>query len=198
MAVSLDEEALSHCPVWRFPSVSRHVLRLTHADAAPYSWEYEDIWCVNQWNCPAISSFFVACASLFKYTDDLITVENYLRVIRMECPIKWLSCVDLHGFQQLNGKLSSWKIGLPKCLKWESTGSDLTIKHPLIRRMCILAHLRYLYFRLRQHRPFSILTLRLSQPCACELSPHITGKDVDSIDASLSQRGRTSWLNGRK
>ncbi|KAJ5249404.1 transcriptional regulator family: Fungal Specific TF [Penicillium chrysogenum] len=135
-------------------------------------------------HCHAISSFFVACASLFKYTDDLITVENDLRVIRMECPIKWLSSVDLHGFQQLNEKLSSWKIGLPKCLEWKGPGSDFTMKHPLIRRMCILAHLRYVYFRLRQYRPFFILTLRLSQACACEVSPHITGNDVDLIDAS--------------
>ncbi|KAJ5483190.1 transcriptional regulator family: Fungal Specific TF [Penicillium desertorum] len=67
-------------------------------------------------HCHAISSFFVACASLLKYPDDLITVENDLRVIRMECSIKSLSSVDLHGFQQLNEKLSSWKIGLPKCL----------------------------------------------------------------------------------
>ncbi|KAJ6180598.1 hypothetical protein N7519_011059 [Penicillium mononematosum] len=136
-------------------------------------------------HCHAISSFFVACASLLKYTDDLITVENDLRVTRMECPVKWLSIVDLRGFQELNEKLSSWNNGLPKCLEWKDAGIDFTMKKdPLIRQMCVLAHLRYVYFRLRQHRPFFILTLRLSQTCACEMSPHITGKDIDSMGAS--------------
>ncbi|KAJ5588939.1 hypothetical protein N7537_011617 [Penicillium hordei] len=135
--------------------------------------------------CPATPSFFIACASLFKYTDDLITVENDLRVTRMECPIKWLSIVDLSGFQELNEKLSSWKNGLPKCLEWAGSGIDFTMKKDLVaRRMCLLAHVRFVYFRLRQYRPFFILSLRLSQNCACETSPHLTGRDIDSMDAS--------------
>ncbi|KAJ5827192.1 transcriptional regulator family: Fungal Specific TF [Penicillium robsamsonii] len=133
----------------------------------------------------AASSFFIVYASLINYTDDLITVENDLRVTRMECPIKWLSVVDLRGFQELNEKLSSWKNGLPNCLEWKGPGIDFTMeKDPLIRCMSVLAHLRFVYFRLRQYRPFFILTLRLSQSCACEMSPHITGKDIDSVDAS--------------
>ncbi|CAI7589070.1 unnamed protein product [Penicillium glandicola] len=133
----------------------------------------------------ATSSFFIACASLLKYTDDLITVENDLRVTRMECPIKWLSIVDLRGFQELNEKLSSWNDGLPKFLEWKGPGIDFTMEEDsIIRRMCVLTHVRFLYFRLRQYRPFFILSLRLSQPCACETSPHLTGKDIDSVDAS--------------
>ncbi|KAJ5941282.1 hypothetical protein N7516_001450 [Penicillium verrucosum] len=131
----------------------------------------------------APSSFLVAYASLFKYTDDLITVENDLRVTRMECPIKWLSSVDLSGFQELNEKLSNWKDGLPKRLEWTGIGSDRQ-KSPVAIRMCILSHVRYIYFRLRQYRPFFILSLRLSQKCACETSPHLTGADLDSIHAS--------------
>lgn len=135
--------------------------------------------------CHTASSFFIACASLLKYTDDLITVENDLRVTRMECPIKWLSIVDLHGFQELNEKLSSWNNGLPKCLEWKGLGIDFTMKKdPLVRRMCVLAHLQFVYFRLRQYRPFFILTLRLSQTCACEITPHITSRDIDLVDAS--------------
>ncbi|OQE05352.1 hypothetical protein PENVUL_c025G05508 [Penicillium vulpinum] len=133
----------------------------------------------------ATPSFFIACVSLFKFTDDLITVENDLRVTRMECPIKWLSIVDLRGFQELNEKLSSWKDGLPKILEWRGHGIDFTMQKDLvIRRMCLLAHMRFMYFRLRQHRPFFILSLRLSQMCACETSPHLTSKGVDSVDAS--------------
>ncbi|KAJ5494239.1 transcriptional regulator family: Fungal Specific TF [Penicillium fimorum] len=133
----------------------------------------------------ATSSFFIVCTSLANYTDDLITVENDLRVTRIECPIKWLSVVDLRGFQELNEKLSSWKNGLPSCLEWKGSGIDFTMtKDPLIRCMSVLAYLRFVYFRLRQYRPFFILTMRLSQSCACEMSPHITGKDIDSVDAS--------------
>lgn len=135
--------------------------------------------------CPTTPSFFIACASLFKYADDLITVENDLRVTRMECPIKWLSIVDLSGFQELNEKLSSWKNGLPKCLEWTSPAINFTMNKDLVaRRMCLLAHVRFVYFRLRQYRPFFILSLRLSQNCACETSPHLTGRDIDSMDAS--------------
>ncbi|CAI7598096.1 unnamed protein product [Penicillium discolor] len=135
--------------------------------------------------CPATPYFFIACASLFKYTDDLITVENGLRVTRMECPIKRLSIVDLSGFQELDEKLSSWKSSLPKCLEWTGHGIGLTMKKdPVARRMYLLAHLRFVYFRLRQHRPFFILSLRLSQNCACETSPHLTGTDIDSINVS--------------
>ncbi|KAF4767016.1 hypothetical protein HAV15_009541 [Penicillium sp. str.  len=135
--------------------------------------------------CPATPYFFIACASLFKYTDDLITVENSLRVTRMECPIKRLSIVDLSGFQELDEKLSSWKNSLPKCLEWTGHGIDLTMKKdPVARRMYLLTHLRFIYFRLRQYRPFFILSLRLSQNCACETSPHLTGTDIDSINAS--------------
>ncbi|OQD63476.1 hypothetical protein PENPOL_c009G00707 [Penicillium polonicum] len=138
---------------------------------------------------PVTPSFFIACASLFKHTDDLITVENDLRATRMECPIKWLSIVDLSGFQDLNEKLSSWKNGLPKCLQWTGHGIDSTMKKDLVvRRMCVLAHVRFVYFRLRQYRPFFILSLRLSQNCACEtsphLTPHLTERDIDSMDAS--------------
>ena len=135
--------------------------------------------------CPETPPFFIACASLFKYTDDLITVENNLRVTRMECPIKSLFIVDWPGFHELDEKLSSWKNGLPKCLEWRGPGINFTMKKdPVARQMCLLAHVRYVYFRLRQYRPFFIWSLRLSQNCACETSPHLTGTDIDSMDAS--------------
>jgi hypothetical protein len=132
------------------------------------------------------SFFFIACASLLKNTDDLITVENGLRVTRLECPIKWFSNVDLRPFQDLNETLSSWKNGLPKCLEWKGANVEFAPKNdPLVRRMALLAHVRYVYFRLRQHRPFLILALRFSHACAREKNPHMTGKDMDSVDSSL-------------
>ncbi|KAJ5158669.1 uncharacterized protein N7500_008320 [Penicillium coprophilum] len=132
------------------------------------------------------SCFFIACASLLKHTDDLITVENNLRVTRMECPIKWFSVVDLGPFQDLNESLSSWYNGLPKCLEWKGANIEFaTEKNPSMCRMSLLAHLRYVYFRLRQHRPFLILALRFSNACACEKTPHITGKEMDSVNSSV-------------
>ncbi|OQE34066.1 hypothetical protein PENCOP_c035G06933 [Penicillium coprophilum] len=132
------------------------------------------------------SCFFIACASLLKHTDDLITVENNLRVTRMECPIKWFSVVDLGPFQDLNESLSSWYNGLPKCLEWKGANIEFTAgKNSGMRRMSLLAHLRYVYFRLRQHRPFLILALRFSNACACEKTPHITGKEMDSVNSSV-------------
>ncbi|OQE31000.1 hypothetical protein PENFLA_c002G08670 [Penicillium flavigenum] len=134
----------------------------------------------------AASSFFIACASLLRNTDDLITVENSLRVTRMECPIKWFSNVDLRPFQDLNESLSSWKDGLSKCIQWKGATVEFASQHdPIGRRLSLLAHLRYVYFRLRQHRPFLILALRFSHSCACEKNPHMTGKDMDSVDSSL-------------
>ncbi|KAJ5382861.1 hypothetical protein N7517_000772 [Penicillium concentricum] len=132
------------------------------------------------------SYFFIACASLLKHTDDLITVENNLRVTRMECPIKWFSTVDLGPFQELNESLSSWYNGLPKCLEWKGAAIEFTTrKDASIHRMSLLAHLRYFYFRLRQHRPFLILALRFSHACACEKNPHLTGKELDSVNSSV-------------
>ncbi|KAF7523299.1 hypothetical protein PCG10_006703 [Penicillium crustosum] len=142
----------------------------------------------------AAYSFFVASASLYKHTDQLITVENNLRVTRMECPIKWLSVVDLSGFQDLNRNLFSWNHGLPEFLKWKGYSIDLTLEEDLvIRRMSLVTHMRYNYFRLRQYRPFFVLCLRLSYSCTCEMTPHIAGKNVDSVNSdpflSLVQDG---------
>ncbi|KAG0155258.1 hypothetical protein PDIDSM_832 [Penicillium digitatum] len=132
------------------------------------------------------SSFFIASATLLKNTDDLISVENNLRVTRMECPIKWFSTLDLRPFQDLNESLSSWNNCLPNCLEWKGATVEFAIeKDPIVRRMSLLAHVRYAYFRLRQHRPFLILALRLSNACACENNPHMTGKEMDSINSSL-------------
>ncbi|KGO67779.1 hypothetical protein PITC_048650 [Penicillium italicum] len=131
----------------------------------------------------AASSFFVACTSFYKHTDQLITVENDLRVTRMECPIKWLSILDLRDFQALNRNLSSWKNGLPKFLEWKDSNIDMTLeKDPIIRRMCRVTHIRYTYFQLRQNRPFFILCLRLFRPCTCELAPHVPGKNTNPLN----------------
>ncbi|KAJ6167925.1 hypothetical protein N7497_000768 [Penicillium chrysogenum] len=134
----------------------------------------------------AAASFFIACASLLRNTDDLITVENSLRVTRMECPIKWISNVDLRPFHDLHESLSSWEDGLPKCLRWKGASIEFASQYdPIGRRLSLLAHLRYIYFRLRQYRPFLILALRFSHSCACEKNPHITGRDMDSVNSSL-------------
>lgn len=131
----------------------------------------------------AASSFFIACASLYKNTDDLITVENNLRVTRMECPIKWLSIMDLRDFQELNRNLSSWKNGLPELLRWnESSIGSAMENDPIIRRMSLVTRMRYTYFRLRQYRPFFVLSLRLSYSCNCEMAPHVLGKNVESVN----------------
>lgn len=132
----------------------------------------------------ATSAFFVACASLYNYVDDILTVEHELRLTRIECPMKWLSVVDLSSFQELNRNLSSWNKGLPGFLEWKESSIDLAMeKNPIIRHMCLLTHLRYIYFRLRQYRPFFILALRLSHACQCELAPHAPGKNLDSVNA---------------
>ncbi|KAJ5516896.1 hypothetical protein N7527_008456 [Penicillium freii] len=132
----------------------------------------------------AAYSFFVASASLYKHTDQLITVENYLRVTRMECPIKWLFIVDLSGFQELNRNLFSWKNGLPKFLEWKESSIDLSLEEdPMIRRMCLVTHMRYTYFRLRQYRPFFVLCLRFSYSCTCEMTPHMAGKNMNSVNS---------------
>ncbi|KAJ5490012.1 hypothetical protein N7453_010837 [Penicillium expansum] len=131
----------------------------------------------------ATYSFFVACASLYKNIEQLITVENDLRLTRMECPIKWLSIVELRDFQELNLNLSSWKNGLPKFLGWKESSIDLTLEEdPIIRRMCLVTHVRYTYFLLRHYRPFFILCLRLSRACNCEMAPHMPGKNMTALD----------------
>ncbi|CAI7672503.1 unnamed protein product [Penicillium palitans] len=133
----------------------------------------------------AAYSFFVASVSLYKHTDQLITVENDLRVTRMGCPIKWLSTVDLSGLQNLDRNLFSWNNGLPKFLQWKESGIDLTLEEdPLIRRMCLVTHVRYTYFLLRQYRPFFILCLRLSRSCTCEMAPHIPDKNLNSLNTN--------------
>lgn len=133
----------------------------------------------------AAYSFFVASASLYKHTDQLITVENDLRVTRMECPMKSLSIVDLSGLQNLDRNLFSWNNCLPKFLQWKESGIDLTLEEDsLIRRMCLVTHVKYTYFLLRQYRPFFILCLRLSRSCTCEMAPHIPDKNLNSLNTN--------------
>jgi hypothetical protein len=132
----------------------------------------------------ASSAFFLACASLYTFSDDLVTVEHDLRVTRKECPMKWLSIVDLCDFQDLQRKLSSWKRGLPACFEWKESEIDLGMeKNPQIRRMRLILHLRHLYFLLREYRPFFILNLRLSTACTCEMTPHVPGENVHAVNA---------------
>ncbi|KAJ5135730.1 transcriptional regulator family: Fungal Specific TF [Penicillium bovifimosum] len=132
----------------------------------------------------ASSAFFLACTSLYTFSDDLITVEHDLRVTRNECPMKWLSIVDLSDFQDLQRKLSSWERGLPACFEWKESEIELGMeKNPQIRRMRLIIHLRHLYFLLREYRPFFILNLRLSIECNCELAPHVPGVHLHAVNA---------------
>lgn len=131
----------------------------------------------------ATSSFFFACSSLFKLADDLILLEKTLRAKRAECPMKWLSTAELCGFYEMHGNLTRWREELHESLKWNGPGIGLEMKDPLIRRMCVLAHMRFVYFRLRQYRPFFILTLRLSLSCVCKSGPHISFKNIDDPES---------------
>ncbi|KAJ5185427.1 hypothetical protein N7491_006705 [Penicillium cf. griseofulvum] len=131
------------------------------------------------------SAFFVACTSLYKNTDDLITVESDLRVIRSNCPYKWLCTAEMCRFQTLQASLTCWKDGLPQCLEWKGAAIEFSFqKDPGLRRLPLLAHLRYIYFRLRQNRPFLVLAWRFSYACACEKNPHLTDWEMDSVDSS--------------
>ncbi|KAJ5794064.1 transcriptional regulator family: Fungal Specific TF [Penicillium paradoxum] len=130
------------------------------------------------------SDFFIACASLLKHTEDLITLENNLRATMLTCPMKWLSTVELSGVQELHGSLSDWKSGLPESLDWKGCGIALNNVDETSRRMCILAHLRYLYFRLRLYRPFFTLSLRLSRPCTCKSGVHLCARNIHDEDSS--------------
>ncbi|KAJ5860301.1 uncharacterized protein N7529_007611 [Penicillium soppii] len=133
----------------------------------------------------AISAFFEASANIYQYANELVHLEEDLRVVRPECPMKWLSSVDLRD-STLDTELSKWEASLPECLRWKGPDiTSLTEEDPTIRRMCVFTHLRYMYFRLRQHRPYLILYTRLLHACECKTRPHMSSREMDSAPTPM-------------
>jgi hypothetical protein len=123
----------------------------------------------------AMAHFFLACASLSNFADDIVRFENDLRLTRSECPMKWLSTVDPQDYVQLDQDLANWEKSLPEYLRWKA--GDLMESDRTICRLNLQVHVQYVHFRLRQHRPYLILAFRLSSQCACEDSPHLSNKE---------------------
>jgi len=127
----------------------------------------------------ATSAFFVTSASIVRYTELVVDLENDFRVNRPECPFEWVRTVDLRDLVEFDVKLLDWKKALPKCLQWHGPGIESLVENDaVIRRMCALLHLKYIYFRLRQHRPFLVLNMRLSYMCSCQPNPHMSAKEM--------------------
>ncbi|KXG46848.1 uncharacterized protein PGRI_035940 [Penicillium griseofulvum] len=130
-------------------------------------------------------AFFFACTTLFINTHDLVTAEKHLHVMVVQCPFKWLPTADFTSFHRLDASLSCWFARLPKLMQWRGATVEFAMQRDdTIRRLALLVNIRYMYFRLRQYRPFLILAWRFSHPCACEMNHHLTSKDLDSVQSS--------------
>lgn len=90
----------------------------------------------------------------------------------------------MSSFYELDASLLCWHNALPKNMQWRgATIEYIEQRDVVVRRLALVAYLRYHYFRLRQNRPFLVLAWRFSQACACGTTPHLTGKDMHSVNS---------------
>lgn len=130
----------------------------------------------------AKSAFFFASASIATFTEALMKLNTDLRLTRSDCPMPWVSTMDMNELLELDDSMHKWYHSLPKSLEWKGLGiGSLLETDVVVRRMRVLTRLGYLYLHLRLGRSFLILNLRLLCIC-CESMPHMDRHALNEFD----------------
>ena len=134
---------------------------------------------------PSMIEFMTACTRLYTHVEDIMAIENELRIRHNGCAAKKLMCVDMQACLRIDGRLHDWASSLPSFLQQNPPGENP--QDPFVLRQRNICRIRYLYVRLRLYRPFLILGLALSAECNCKPDGivHITGKELHSPDSPL-------------
>lgn len=117
---------------------------------------------------PSIIEFFAAMARLCERYDDIVAIQDELRLARGRYPRKVLDCFDSKTILEADRLLSNWKIALPPYLQPENENHP-SLKNPIARRQHNIIRIRYLHMRLLLWRPF--LTLNASSPGLSPFAP---------------------------
>lgn len=118
---------------------------------------------------------FNAWARLYQPVDRLMDIEREFRIYELGCPMHKIAC-DFKDYNEEHARLSEWKRSLSERLK------DVPNDNDGVSRLRRIINLRYLYYRLRLHRPFLILAISLSLDCSeCPGNkPHLPDRSLEA------------------
>ncbi|KAL1953674.1 hypothetical protein VTO42DRAFT_2385 [Malbranchea cinnamomea] len=134
---------------------------------------------------PSIIEFFTALARLYEKYDNVIAIQDELRLAGGRSPQKVLDCFDAKAILEADHLLYSWKASLPPYLQPENDDHP-SLKSPIARRQHNILRVRYLHMRILVWRPF--LAINAASP---SISPFVPAKGDESVlqhsvDAPLS------------
>lgn len=120
---------------------------------------------------------FNAWARLYQPVDILMDIEREFRIYEGGCQMHKIAC-NFKDYSEEYARLAEWKQSLSGRLKHVPNDTDSAD----VSRIRIIIHLRYLYYRLRLHRPFLILALSLSLKCTeCPDNPrHLLDNSLET------------------
>lgn len=132
---------------------------------------------------PSMIEFFSACARLYSNVEDILAIEDEMRVRQVGCVAKKLLSLDMKTFFKTDSILYDWNISLPSFLQMGTP--DGFSNDPIIHRQRNICRIRYLYIRLRLYRPLFIMGMALTANCNCKPggTVHITGNEHNSPDS---------------
>lgn len=132
---------------------------------------------------PSIIEFLSACARLYSNVEDILAIEDEIRIGHNGCAAKKLLALDLSTFFKTDSLLYDWNISLPSFLQKHVFGE--LPDDPIIHRQRNICRIRYLYIRLRLYRPLLIMAMALSSNCDCKPggTVHFTGNAANSPDS---------------
>lgn len=132
---------------------------------------------------PSMIEFLTACARLYAHVEDILAIEDELRIRHDGCAAKKLRSLDMTVFFKADSSLCDWNSSLPSFLRKDVSRGFLN--DPIISRQRNICRIRYLHIRLRLYRPFLVLGLALSANCNCKAggTVHLSGHESISPDS---------------
>ncbi|PKY08712.1 hypothetical protein P168DRAFT_278274 [Aspergillus campestris IBT 28561] len=109
---------------------------------------------------PSTIEFLTACARLYCHVEDIMAWEDESRVQTSGCASKKMLSLDFRLLFKVDSFLYDWQRSLPSFLRTETPNGNP--EDPLVHRQRNILRIRYLYLKLRLHRPLLILGLALS------------------------------------
>lgn len=132
---------------------------------------------------PSMIEFLLACARLYSNVEDILAIEDEMRIRQDSCVAKKLLALDIKRFLKTDSILYDWNISLPSFLQKDVSGG---FPHdPIINRQRNICRICYLHIRLRLYRPFFVMGMALTANCNCKPggTVHITGDEHNSPDS---------------
>lgn len=135
---------------------------------------------------PSTIEFLTACARLYCHVEDVMAWEDESRVQTSGSASKKMLSLDFRLLFKVDGFLYDWQRSLPSFLRHEIPNGKS--EDPLVRRQRNILRIRYLYLRLRLHRPLFILGLALGHTHnpPSDSQSHAIGENPASPDSPIA------------